>query len=163
MSKIFLVVRKVTLIATMSALALAAFSATNVFAAGPTTTATSTQAVTTVLAQDWKAEVSAIQYRSEVLSRFDRNSDGVVFHNGVLIRRDEQGKDDATLGQKIFNLWLTKAEAIVSTHAGFDASGMVTDQAQANKSVQDLSIALNQLRNTNLFRDSIPVLEDATK
>ena len=101
MSKIFLVVRKVTLIATMSALALAAFSATNVFAAGPTTTATSTQAVTTVLAQDWKAEVSAIQYRSEVLSRFDRNSDGVVFHNGVLIRRDEQGKDELRRGGRV--------------------------------------------------------------
>jgi hypothetical protein len=149
MSKISLVVRKVTMIATVSALALAAFSATNVFAASPTTTAISTQ-------DAWKAEASAVQVQSEILSRFDRNSDGVVFRNGMPVRRDEQGKDDAQLGVKIFNLWLTKANEILSTHAGFDASGMVTDQAQATKSVQDLAIDLNLLRNTNIHQVAFP-------
>lgn len=149
MSKISLV-RKVTMIATTLALALAAFSATNVFAAGTTTTATPTQATTLNLEKSWKAESSAVQVKSEILNRFDRKLDDKVIRGGLIVRRDEQGKSDAQLGEILYSMWLGKAEAVVSAHAGFDASGMVTDQAMATKSVQDLAKDLATLRETNL-------------
>jgi hypothetical protein len=154
MSKMSLVVRKVTMIATVSALALAAFSATNVFAAGPTTTATSAQAVTSGLEKSWKAEASAVQYESYVLNRVDRNLDDRIVRNNVITFTD-QGKGELLAGYKFFSLVLNKANAILSTHAGFDASGKVTDQAKAAKSVKDLAIYLSQLRETNIRQASI--------
>jgi len=149
MSKISLV-RKVTMIATMFALALAAFSATNVFAAGSTTTATSTQAAATNLEKSWKAEISTVKVESDVLNRYDRMLDNVVFRNKVAVRLDERGKSDSQRGLQIFSLFLSKAEAIISAHAGFDANGKITDQAMAAKSVQDLSIFLSELRESRI-------------
>jgi hypothetical protein len=154
MSKMSLV-RKVTMIATVSALALAAFSATNVFAAGSTTTATSTQAATAILEKSWKVESSAVKYEAFVLNRADRILDDRFVRNDVVTFADE-GKGEALAGYKFFSLELNKANEILSTHAGFDATGKVTDQAKADKSVQDLGTYLSILRETNIYRVSIP-------
>ena len=143
MSKISFV-RKVTMIATMFALALGAFSATNVFAAGSTTTAASTQAVTLNLEKNWKAESSILQNDSLVLDRFDR-----LIDNQGGTYRDERF---TTLAYRNFSVILNKAKGIVSTHAGFDATGIVTDQVQAAKSINDLNRYLSLLRGVLEYR-----------
>jgi hypothetical protein len=147
MSKMSLV-SKGTVIATIIAMTLAAFSATSVFAAGSTTTATSTQAVNSGLVQSWKIENASIQFESAVLNRFDRSLDGTA-ESGNLVNRDERS---VPMAYKDFSLILNKAQAVVSAHAGFDASGAVTDQTQAAKSVQDLSIYLSQLREAYFYK-----------
>jgi hypothetical protein len=141
MSKMSLV-SKGTVIATVIAMALAAFSATSVFAAGSTTTAASTQTIVSGLEQSWKLDSSSIQIESAVLNRFDRALDSTS-ENGNIVNRDERS---VPMAYKDFSLILNKAQAVVSAHAGFDATGAVTDQTQAAKSVQDLSKYLSELR-----------------
>jgi hypothetical protein len=144
------VILKGTVIATVVALALAAFSMTSVFAASSTTTATSTQAVNQNLDKNWKAELSALQFDGTVLSRVDRLLEkfGSTRRTADVV---ERGKVEP-LAFKDFSFVLSKAEAVGSAHTGFDASGSVTDQAQALKSVQELGSLLDQLRGVLIYR-----------
>lgn len=137
-----------TVIATVVALALASFSMTSAFAAGSTTTATSIQAVN--LQKNWKAELSAMQFDGVVLSRVDRLLEkfGSTRRTADVV---ERGKVEP-LAFKDFSFALSKAEAIGSAHTGFDASGNVTDQPQALKSVQELGSLLNQMRGVLIYR-----------
>lgn|SRR5574341_129315 len=137
-----------TVIATVVALALASFSMTSAFAAGSTTTATSIQVVN--LEKNWKAELSAMQFDGVALSRIDRLLDKF---SSVRKATDvvERSKGE-TPAFKSFSFALSKAEAIGSAHTGFDASGNVTDQPQALKSVQELGSLLNQLRGVLIYR-----------
>jgi hypothetical protein len=138
MSKISLVLLKGSVIATVVALTLSAFSATSVFAAGSTTTAPSTQVITTNLESNWKAEASTLQAETLVLDQFDRMMD-----NQTGTYRDERF---TSLAYRNFSVALTKANKIASTHAGFNAKGMVTNQVQAAKSVDQLNWYLSELR-----------------
>ena len=150
MSKVS-ILSKGTVLATVIALALATVSATSAFAAGSTTTATSTQAVSQNLEKNWKAELSSLQFENAFFGRVDRMLDNFgsqakdANHAG-------RTKDNTPMAFRSFSYFLNKAEAIVSTHAGFDASGNVTDQTQATKSVEDLNIYLSQLRGVLIYK-----------
>ena len=139
-----------TAIATVIALALASFSMTSALAAGSTTTATSAQVANRNLDENWKAELSALRFDGSVLSRVDRLLEkfGSARRTADVV---ERGKVEP-LAFKDFSLALSKAEAVVSAHTGFDASGNVTDQAQALKSVQELGSLLDQVRGALIYR-----------
>ncbi len=157
---------KGTVIVTLAALALSSFAVTGVFATGigrkaATTPATSRPASTTLsnqaLQSDWKSELSRLSFDSAVLRRVDGFIEKITRHldKKVTVRKEAKherllDKLDATL--KEADALLAKAQAVVSGHAGFDANGTVTDQAQALKSLQQLGADLDQLRGMVIYR-----------
>lgn len=151
-----IVLKKGTVIAVLSALALATLSATSVFAAGPTNTptaATSTQTSTQSLEASWKFELARFQFDSAISARVDRLLDRISARGGkVEIRqeRNEKGEKSTTLTDA--NSLLAKAQAIINSHAGFDATGKVTDQTQATKSMDQLGALLSQFHVDLLYK-----------
>ncbi len=114
------------------------------------------QASAQVLQNTWKADLARLNFDNMILGRLDRAV------NDVLTRLDKDlnikhadrdhftGRLEYTFNE--IQVLLGKAEALAKTHAGFDANGNVTDQAQALKTVQTLGAYLSQLRGTLIFR-----------
>jgi len=146
MSKRF-VPLKVAALVTLVAVALASLAVTSAFAAGSTTSATSTQVSTQVLQNSWKSELSQLNLDNVFLSRGDKIL--VDFGRRKVHLDRVSGGSEMTLGA--FDSLLTKAQAAAKSHAGFDATGKVTDQTQALKSVQTLGAYLDQLRGTFIY------------
>ncbi len=119
------------------------------------TPATSTPMSAQLIQNNWKDELSWLKFDNAVLGRLSRIVDRIA----ARLDKDLHSKraDDRLSGklEVTFNevqLLLGKAQSIASTHAGFDASGNVTDQAQALKSEQQLGAYLDQLRGTFIYR-----------
>jgi hypothetical protein len=131
---------------TIVALALAATSATSVFAAGPTKSSpASAQAATAILQNDWKFDTSIFKFESAVFNRVDGLLDGNARRHPDVDTSGREGKE-RTRAFVTVNMILNKAQALITNHAGFDATNQVTDQTQAQKTVQQLTIYLNELR-----------------
>ncbi len=120
----------------------------------PATTATSSPVSAQYIQNTWKAELTWLKFDNAVLGRIDkvlegitRRFDQIVYHK----RMDDRfgGRFGADLRQ-MADL-LAKAQSVATAHAGFDANGKVTDQAQALKSIQQLGTYLNELRGTLTF------------
>ncbi len=143
---------KIASMAVVLALGLASF-ATSVFAAGspPTQPATSSAAITKGLETDWKVELSVLQYENAMFSRIDRKLDNFGVSQKASAN-DDRGTSESLRSFELFDQMLAKAQQIVSTHAGFDTNGTVTDQAQALKSVQTLGGFLNEIRGVLIRR-----------
>lgn len=151
---------KGTVIATVVALAFSsvAFAKGRVAKAptkAPATTATSSQVNVQFIQNSWKNELAWLNFDNAVLGRVDRVLDGIVrrFDKSLSSKRPDDrigGRLDMTL--KDVQVLLSKAQAIATAHAGFDASGKISDQAQALKSVQTLGTILDQLRGTLIYR-----------
>ena len=159
MSKISVFV-KGTVIATVVALAFSSVALTNAFAKGrtvkaPATTAASSQAQVQFTQNSWKDELAWLKFDSAVVGRVDRVLEGIVSRFDKLVRTkrpDDRFGGGLGMALKEAQAILAKAQAIVTTHAGFDANGNVSDQAQALKSVQTLGAYLDQLRGTLIYR-----------
>ncbi len=159
MSKLSVFVKS-TIIATVIALAFSSVALTNVFAKSPSRkpvapAATTAQVSAKSIQQSWKDELAWLNFDNTVLARIDRALDGVVVRFDKIFRSkraDERlaGRMDAVL--KETQSLLSQAQSIVKAHAGFDASGNVTDQTQAMKSVASLGAILNQLRGTLIYQ-----------
>ncbi len=155
MSRMSIVV-KGTVIATVVALAFSSVA----FAKGrapkaPAAAATSSQESVQVIQSSWKSELAWLNFDSTVLGRIDKVLIGVAsrFDKDLRSKRpDERISSKFVVTLKDVQMLLAKAEAIATTHAGFDANGKVTDQAQALKSVQSLGADLAQLRGTLIYR-----------
>lgn len=146
------VVSKGTIAATIVALALAAVSATGVFAAGPTKPSqTSAQAATAVLQNDWKFDASLFKLESAAFNHVDSVLDGSARRRADVETSGKSGKERTRTFIAV-NMILNKAQALITSHAGFDAANQVTDQAQAQKTVKQLSVYLNELRGGLLDR-----------
>ncbi len=119
----------------------------------PTAPATSSQVSMQLIQNSWKDELAWLNIDNAVLSRIDQ----VVERVASRLDKDA-GKHPERLSTKLEVMFnetqslLSKAESVASAHAGFDASGAVTDQSQALKSVQALGAYLDELRGTLLYR-----------
>jgi hypothetical protein len=147
---------KGTVIATVVALAFSSVAfAKGRVAKAPATTATSSQVNVQFEQNSWKDELAWLKFDNAVLGRIDRVLEGIV---GRFDKDLNSKRPDDRLGGRLGMMLkdtqalLAKAEATATTHAGFDASGKITDQAQALKSVQTLGAILDQLRGTFMFK-----------
>ncbi len=159
MSKLSVFV-KGTVIATVVALAVSSVA----FAKGPVvktpaTTATSSQMSVQEIQNTWKGELAWLKFDNVILGRLDKGLEGLLSRVSRVNKADDSGRRpdrrfagrlDAML--KEFETLLGKAEAVATAHAGFDANGKVTDQAQALKSVQTLGTYLDQMRGSLIYR-----------
>ncbi len=123
--------------------------------AAPATAASSSQANTQLLQNSWKTEMAWLKFDNAVLSHVEKVLDSILTRLDKVVRSKRPsdrfaGKFGVTL--RDVQALLAKAQAIVAAHAGFDANGAVTDQAQALKSVQALGADLNALRGTLIHR-----------
>ncbi len=97
-----------------------------------------------LLQSDWKVEEFTLKVDNFVLTRVWRALDRFV---GRLSKRPADhfsGRLGVTL--RDVEALLAKAQSIVASHAGFDASGNVTDAATAQKTVSELAGILHMLR-----------------
>ncbi len=114
------------------------------------------QASAQILQNTWKAELGRLNIDNVILGRLDRMVNDVLvrFDKDLNIKHADRehftGRLEFTFNE--IQVLLGKAEATAKTHAGFDANGNVTDQAQALKTVQTLGAYLSQLRGTLVFR-----------
>ncbi len=147
------IVLKGSLIAMIAALALSSVA----LAKSPPKTApksapksaASAPASAAVLQSSWKSEQLMLKIDSFVLVRIDRFLDAV----GRLNKRPADhvaGRVGVTIRE--VEALLARAQAIVTAHAGFDASGTVSDAAAAQKSVNELSGILRLLRGSFIYR-----------
>ena len=159
MSKLSVFV-KGTVIATVIVLAFSSVALTNAFAKSPAhkapaAAATTSQVSAKSIQLSWKDELAWLNFDNTILARVDRALDGIVVRFDKIFRSKRaedrlSGRMDLVL--KETQSLLSQAQSIVKAHAGFDASGNVTDQAQALKSVETLGAILNQLRGTLIYQ-----------
>ncbi len=146
---------KATVIATVVALGLSSVAfAKGRAAKAPTAPATSTPMSAALIQSNWKDELAWLKVDNAVLSRIDRIMERVVsrFDKDLNSKRPDDrlgGRLERTVID--VQVLLSKAQAVVAAHAGFDASGNVTDPAQALKSMQTLGSYLDDLRGTLLY------------
>lgn len=148
------VVSRVTIVATIVAMALASISATSVFAAGPTKSSpASPEAVAAILQKDLKFETLVFKSESAIFNHIDRSLDNSSSTRKIH-DRDTAGQTRAERSRTFITVddILNKAQALLKSHAGFDAANNVTDQAQAQKTVDQMRIYLNELRDGLLTR-----------
>ncbi len=151
---------KGTVIATLVALAFGSIGLTNAFAKGRTvkaaaTTATSSQVNATFIQNSWKDELTWLKIDNAVLGRIDRVRGSISKRLDKDLnnkRADDRFASRLDVTLKDIQYLLGKAQALATAHAGFDANGNVTDQAQALKSMQQLGAILSQLRGTLIYR-----------
>ncbi len=146
---------KGALIAAAAALALSsvAFAARGRGAVKAPAAAAAAPLSAQVIQSRWTAELSSLKFESVIVGRLDR----ILERIAMRFDKDVKRPDDELGGklERTFNaaqILLGKAQSLATTHAGFDASGKVTDQAQALKSVQSLGALLAQLRGVIIFR-----------
>ncbi len=164
MSKMSLFV-KGTVIATVVALAFSSVAFAKERTAkernvkAPATTATSTpasaQATTQFIQSNWKYELAWLNFDNAILSRVDRLAEGIAHRLDKDLnskRSDDRLPARVEMTAQEVQSLLARAQAIATTHAGFDAKGNVTDQTQAMKSVQSLGADLAALRGTLIYR-----------
>ncbi len=155
MSKMSLIV-KATIIATVVALGFSSIAfAKGRVAKAPAAPAASSSESTQLIQSTWKSELSRLNFDQLVLGRLDR-----IF--GLITARLDKHLSSKHPSDRFFGrlemtvneveTLLSKAESVASTHAGFDASGNVTDQAQAMQSVKALGAYLSELRGTLIYR-----------
>ncbi len=146
------IVSKGTIVATIVALTLAAISATGAFAAGPTKPSqTSAQAAAAVLQNDWKFDASLFKLESAAFNHVDSLLDSNARRRSDVDTSGRNGKERTRTFITV-NMILDKAQALIKDHAGFDATNQVTDQTQAQKTVKQLNVYLNELRDGLLVR-----------
>ncbi len=112
--------------------------------------ATSTAVSAQVLLLNWKAYVVVLKIDNAVLTRIWRALDSIL---GRLSKRPAGHlAARAEMSLREVAVLLGRAQAIVTAHAGFDASGNVTDAATAQKSVAQLSAILRELRGGLMYK-----------
>lgn len=147
---------KGSVIAAALALAFSSVGLTSAFAKArvekaPATTATSSQVSALVIQNTWKDELAWLKFDNAVLGRIDRALEGVVSR---FDRVDFSKRPDDRFAGRLRTMLsdvqslLSKAQAVATAHAGFDASGKMSDQNQAIKSIRELGTYLNELRGT---------------
>ncbi len=122
-------------------------------AKSPAAPATSSQPSAQFVQNNWKDELAWLKIDNAVLGRIDRVVERVASRlDGGGGKHPERlsARLEATFNET--QVLLNRAESVASTHAGFDASGAVTDPSQAMKSMQALGAYLDELRGTLLYR-----------
>ncbi len=143
------IVVKAVVLAVVAALAVSGLAFAKSLPKNAPKAATSAPASTVVLQSSWKSEQLMLKIDSFVLVRLDRFLDSV----GHLSKRAAD-RYAGRLGMTIreVQVLLARAQSIASAHAGFDATGAVTDAATAQKTVSQLSQILNLLRGSVIYR-----------
>ncbi len=124
----------------------------------PATTATSSPVSAQFIQNTWNAELTWLKFDTAVLGRIDKALEGVAHRfNQIVYHKRIDDRLGGRLGEALYRIdaLLSKAQAVASAHAGFAASGAMTDQAQAVKSIRELGTYLNNLRSAltlGLFR-----------
>ncbi len=124
--------------------------------AGSSNTQLSTQAIQS----DWKSDLSRLALDNAVLSRAERIVNRIERHFSKHPDQDDRtgraDRDDRLRAEieallKDFDQLLAKAQAVAKAHAGFDANGNLTNQAQAQQSLQTLNSDLAAVRSAFVF------------
>jgi hypothetical protein len=147
--------KRIALIGLISALLVAAFPTTNVFAAGawvPSVGETVEEVTGDRLERMWAHQQKAYERQGRMLE-VAANLIGKV--QNLIDRAAENGKDVSAIQAALdafaaavdrANLIYAQAGALVSAHAGFDEAGQVTDAALATQTMQDLAGKLQAIR-----------------
>ncbi len=112
--------------------------------------ATSAAVSAQIVLLDWKAEVVALKVDNAVLARIWRVLDSLSARLSKRPANHFAGRLGLSLRE--VEVLLGRAQSIVTAHAGFDASGTVTDAATAQKSVAQLSAILRDLRGGLIYK-----------
>ena len=124
------VLAKCTVIALLVALVLSSFPTVAVLAKGNTEN----------LENKWDQLVT--NYNRQSINH--NSAHNQVDHWFKTLKNRSSDKAEVAKHLAICNSAIVSAGAIVSSHAGFDASGKVVDKASARKSIKDLSYYLRQ-------------------
>jgi len=151
--------RKFILGALIAALAIAVLPFSSAFAAAQSAAATPPAPQDPALADARLELVFATQkYRVEIISLSIDNADILFKRAQMLIDKAKSNGDDVSAVQTAFDAYkvafekgrplYVQAQAVVDTHAGFDASGKLTDTEKAKATVKSLGDFLKQYRDT---------------
>lgn len=143
------IVVKAVVLAVVAALAMSSLALAKSLPKKAPKAAAAAPAAAVMLQSSWKEEQLVLRIDSFVLVRIDRFLDRV----GQFSKRPAD-RYAGRLGLTIRGVQtlIARAQALVSAHAGFDASGTVTDAATAQKTVSQLSQILNLLRGSFVYR-----------
>ncbi len=159
--------KKSLIVAVITAMGLSALPLASVYAQSPTpVTPTTTPSSTDRLQNAWSRQQKIYARIGTMLGRVN----GTI--SKIQTRLDDlqaKGKDVSSIQTALdaFSTAIknvqpiyTAMQAIVQTHAGFDASGNVTDPVQARQTVQSMRTEFQQLRQVGL-RDARQALRQA--
>jgi hypothetical protein len=139
MLKISALFKKSTAIALLLAVGMSALSVSSAFAAGASPTTSTAAAASADLQANWKYEVASNATENNFVNQLDRTldlsksaGDLSALHEDRLFGREARIMRDA-------NMILSKEQALITAHTGFDASGNITDQTQASQTVEQLA------------------------
>ena len=127
-----------TFIAAIIALALALFSSTGVFAAGPAQVNRDTSPTDQGLAAQWKTELVTLKTAQFLDSNIGKWTTQWLDQKRTFWRMRREARLANTA-----NIALQQAEMLATSHPGFDAKGEVVDRIQAAQSVTNLRIDLH--------------------
>jgi len=98
------------------------------------------------LAQEWKNKIRNVRVQS-------------IFYDRIqVVPADFENQDDLAQANALINKYgfaLRRANTIISTHAGFDQSGRVTDEDLALQSVRDVAENLRIMRAVRMKLDEL--------
>lgn len=156
MFKLTSLFKKTILLALAAALALAALPVTSASAAGlgetPEPPADQAQVSNERIEQVWARLQQAYERQGQ---RLERAAEMTARIQSLIDKMNENGKDTAALQSALdaFEQGLAEAQpvyasagSIISTHAGFDAEGKVTDREQAIATLKELGGKMKELR-----------------
>ncbi len=156
MSKINFLFHKIVLLMLVAALLLAALPVTNASAQGlgqtPQPPVDEARLSNERLEKIWARLQQMYERQGQILERAGQMTTRVQF---LIDKMTENGKDTAALQSALDAFESAVKEAkplyaeigtIVSAHAGFDASGKVTDREQAMATLKDLNSKMKELR-----------------
>lgn len=136
-------------------------SAENTAKVSSTTTGSSnTELSTQAIQSDWKSDLARLAFDNALLRRAEQIVNAIERHFAKHPDKDERtgraDRDDRLRAKvesllKDFDQLLATAQAVANTHAGFDANGNVTNQAQAQQSLQTLNTDLTNVRSAFVF------------
>jgi NAD(P)H-dependent FMN reductase len=175
MKKLISVSTKVLLVVLLAALGLAAFPAAGAAAAGPAEEGNPPRQIDTArLEQAYDRLADWYTYQSTWMGNADAN----IARIQELINKAGERGYDASAVQAALNAFTAvlpdamaynqQAGAILSTHAGFDENGAVTDPAAALETVRSLQAALKSAHDTmngtgQALKDAIRAFRDANR
>lgn len=178
MLKIGYLCRKIVVGALVVALSFAALPAMSVSAAGsgdpPQPPVEETQVTNERIEHAWERIQEAYERQGD---RIERAGEISVRIQSVIEKMNQNGKDTSALQAALDAFEQALAEAqplyesagkIVSTHAGFDAQGKVTDREQAVETVKELGKAMKEIRQLvgepgKALREAIRAYRDANR
>ncbi len=144
------IIVKAAVLAVLAALAASSFALAKEPPKSSPKAATSTTVSAQAVLLSWKEDVIVLKVDNAVLTRIWRVLDALTGRMSKRPVNHFAGRLGLSLRE--VETMLARAQSIVAQHAGFDASGNVTDAATAQKSLAQLSAILRDLRGGLIYK-----------